>query len=158
MRVDPNSPRATLTKRQQQVLDRLERGQPVKKIAKDVGISRAAVYQHIERLRRQGALAETYTPSGQPPRRAEAVGSGPAPGTAPRESRLPELRRLAREGGGAPEYAAAIEGAIASADAVALGYELGRLDATGEPGLPLELVESALKRLSVLSDGDGDAK
>jgi hypothetical protein len=159
MRVDPNSPHATLTKRQQQVLDRLERGQPVKKIAKDVGISRAAVYQHIERLRRQGALAETYTPSGQPPRRAEVAGSaGPAAGTAPRESRLPELRRLAREGGGAPEYAAAIEGAIASSDAVALGYELGRLDATGESGLPLELVESALRRLSVLSDGDGDAK
>ena len=51
-----------------------------KEIASDIGVSRNAVYQHIERLRRQGALAETYTPSGQPPRRVD-VGSGrPAPG------------------------------------------------------------------------------
>ncbi|MGH2986928.1 MAG: LuxR C-terminal-related transcriptional regulator, partial [Solirubrobacterales bacterium] len=75
MHVDPNSPRAELTKRQQEVLERLERGENVKQIATDIGVSRTAVYQHIERLRRQGALAETYTPSGQPPRRAELVGS-----------------------------------------------------------------------------------
>ena len=160
MHVDPNSPHATLTKRQHQVLERLERGQPVKKIAKDVGISRAAVYQHIERLRRQGALAESYTPSGQPPRRALETGAAVAlgPTTAPRESALAELRRLAREGGVEAEYAAAIEGAIASADAVALGYELGRLDASGEAGLPRELVESALKRLSVLPASGSEPK
>jgi DNA-binding transcriptional ArsR family regulator len=152
MQVDPNSPRASLTKRQEEVLERLAQGQAVKRIAHDIGISRAAVYQHIERLRRQGALAETYTPSGQPPRRApDTVGVAvPAAGTAPRESGLADLRRLAREGGDEAAYASAIERAIASADAVALAYELGRLDALGAAGLPAELVESALRRLSAL--------
>ena len=160
MQVDPNSPRATLTKRQREVLERLERGMPVKRIAHDLGVTRAGVYQHIERLRRQGALAETYTPSGQPPRRATpAAGAAvPAPGVAPRESALKELRRLAREGGDQAAYAAAIGGAIASADAVGLAYELGRLDARGDSGLPLELVESALRRLSVLSSSERDEK
>ena len=78
MHVDPNSPSAQLTKRQQEVLDRLEQGLGAKQIATDIGVSRNAVYQHIERLRRQGALAESYTPSGQPPRRIE-VGSAAAP-------------------------------------------------------------------------------
>jgi DNA-binding CsgD family transcriptional regulator len=156
MHVDPNSPRAELTKRQREVLERLERGQGVKQIARDIGVSRAAVYQHIERLRRQGALAETYTPSGQPPRRpaAELGAAIPAAGVAPRKSALATLRRLAREGGEDADYAAAIEGAIASADAVGLAYELGRLDAEGQTGLPLELVESALRRLSVLPSGE----
>jgi DNA-binding CsgD family transcriptional regulator len=155
MHVDPNSPRETLTKRQRQVLERLERGETVKRIARDIGISRAAVYQHVERLRRQGAVAETYTPSGQPPRRSpDAAPAGMA--TAPRESNIGELRRLAAEGGGQAGYAAAIEGAIASADAVALAYELGRLDASGDSGLPFELVESALRRLSVLPSGGQD--
>ncbi len=98
MHVDPNSPRAELTKRQQEVLERLERGDNVKQIATDIGVSRNAVYQHIERLRRQGALAETYTPSGQPPRRAEASASvaiAPAP-VAPRASAVARLRELAR--------------------------------------------------------------
>jgi DNA-binding CsgD family transcriptional regulator len=161
MHVDPNSPRTSLTKRQQEVLERLERGQGVKQISRDIGVSRAAVYQHIERLRRQGALAETYTPSGQPPRRAPDQGAAAAlpAAVAPRDSVLSELRRLAREGGAEAEYATAIEGAIASADAVALAYELGRLDALGhQAGLPLELVESALRRLSVLPSSDHDEK
>ena len=153
MHVDPNSPRARLTKRQQEVLERLERGQGAKQIATDIGVSRNAVYQHIERLRRRGALAETYTPSGQPPRRAAEVGGAPpAPATiAPRESGLAELRRLAladTEHG--PDYARAIEAAIAAGDAVGLAYELGRLDAHEQGGLPIDLVESALRRLSVL--------
>ena len=152
MHVDPNSPRAVLTKRQQEVLERLDRGQGAKRIATDVGISRNAVYQTIERLRRQGALPESYTPSGQPPRRQLAGGGSVAPAsTAPRESALGKLRELA--GGGDPgdaAYAATIEGAISGGDAVGLAYELGRLDARGESGLPLELVESALRRLSVL--------
>ena len=58
-----------LTKRQREVLERLEQGFGVKEIANDLGVTRNAVYQHVERLRRQGALAESYTPSGQPPRR-----------------------------------------------------------------------------------------
>ncbi|HEY8000500.1 MAG: LuxR C-terminal-related transcriptional regulator [Vicinamibacteria bacterium] len=160
MQVDPNSPTARLTKRQQEVLDRLERGMGAKQIARDIGVSRNAVYQHIERLRRQGALAESYTPSGQPPRRVEAGAVALAPATAPRESALARLRELAHSGAAPsePEYAQAIEGAIASGDAVGLAYELGRLDAHGATGLPLDLVESALRRLSVLPAGDGGGK
>ncbi len=162
MRVDPNSPTAELTKRQMEVLDRLERGDGVKQIATDIGISRTAVYQHIERLRRQGALAESYTPSGQPPRRsptptAGSAAFGPGP-TAPRESAIGELRRLAAVGEAeGTAYAAAIEGAIAGADAVGLAYELGRLDAAGEHGLGRDLVESALRRLSVIGAADGES-
>jgi transposase-like protein len=153
--------RDPLTKRQREVLERLEQGYNVKQISRDIGVTRAAVYQHIERLRRHGALAETYTPSGQPPRRAPEVGSGaPAPtGLAPRDSALRRLRELARSGeedGSA--YAEAIESAIASADAVGLAYELGRLDALGETGLSLNLVESALRRLSVLDPVSADAR
>ena len=143
-----------LTKRQREVLERLEQGYRVKQIARDLGVTRAAVYQHIDRLRRQGALAETYTPSGQRARGASvAAGAplGPAP-LAPRESVLAKLRELAADGGAGAgaEYAAAIEAAIATADAVGLAYELGRLDALGESGLSLELIESALRRLSAL--------
>jgi transposase-like protein len=142
-----------LTKRQREVLERLEQGYGAKQIAHDLGVTRNAVYQHIERLRRQGALAETYTPSGQPPRGAAVVGNvtlGPA-AVAPRESVLARLRELAPEGS---EYANAIETAIATGDAVGLAYELGRLDARGESGLTVDLVESALRRLSVLPGVD----
>lgn len=159
MHVDPNSPHAELTKRQQEVLERLERGQGAKQIATDIGISRNAVYGHIERLRRQGALAETYTPSGQPPRRPLVGAAGPVAGlTAPRESAVAELRRFALSGAtDGPDYARAIEGAIAGGDAVGLAYELGRLDAGGGAGLAADLIESALCRLSVLpSDEDRD--
>ena len=149
----PDQPAGGLTKRQREVLERLELGMGAKQIATDIGISRNAVYQTIERLRRQGALAETYTPSGQPPRRQPAVGAvalAPA-AAAPRDSALARLRELALAGGGdESSYAAAIEGAIASGDAVGLAYELGRLDASGASGLPIELVESALRRLSVM--------
>jgi DNA-binding CsgD family transcriptional regulator len=160
MHVDPNSPRAELTKRQQEVLERLERGMGAKQIAHDIGVSRNAVYQHIERLRRQGALAESYTPSGQPPRRVEVGAVALAPSAPPRESVLAHLRELARGGAGAdgPEYAQAIEAAIASGDAVGLAYELGRLDARGETGLPSDLVEAALRRLSVLPVSDNGGK
>jgi DNA-binding CsgD family transcriptional regulator len=156
--VDPNSPRAELTKRQQEVLERLQQGQGVKQIATDIGVSRTAVYQHIERLRRQGALAETYTPSGQPPRRAELAGGAPvAAPVAPRESALGRLRELALAGDSeGPVYAEAIEAAIAAGDAVGLAYELGRLDTLGDRGLPAELVESALRRLSVLPSDAGE--
>ena len=160
MHGDPNTPRTTLTKRQLEVLDRLEHGQRVKKIAADIGISRAAVYQHIERLRRQGALAETYTPSGQPPRRIDAGALRGAPAAvAPRDSAVGELRRMAAaDSAGGPEYAETIGIAIATADAVGLAYELGRLDALGEQGLPRDLVESALRRLSVLPSDEGSEK
>ena len=153
MHVDPNSPTATLTKRQLEVLDRLEQGVPVKRIAADIGVSRNAVYQTIDRLRRQGALPEAYTPSGQPPRRVPEVGAaafGPAT-IAPRESSLAEMRRHAAAGeGDTAGYAALIEQAIATGDVAVLAYELGRLDAGAADGLPAELVHSALRRLGVL--------
>ena len=92
----PTPPHATLTKRQQEVLDRLEQGMGAQEIARDIGVSRNAVYQHIERLRRQGALAETYTPSGQPPRALEwGSAAWRCRGRAPRESALARLRELA---------------------------------------------------------------
>jgi predicted ArsR family transcriptional regulator len=143
-----------LTKRQREVLERLEQGFGVKEIARDLGVTRNAVYQHVERLRRQGALAESYTPSGQPPRRAiEAGGAHHASGLAPRESRLERVRELAAAGvdPAGREYAEAIGEAIASADVAALAYELGRLDAARGSVFARELVESALNRLSVLS-------
>ena len=142
-----------LTKRQREVLERLEQGFGAKQIARDLGVTRNAVYQHIDRLRRQGALAETYTPSGQPPRGAAVVGNvalGPA-AVAPRESVLARLRELTPE---ASDYASTIESAIATGDAVGLAYELGRLDARGDSGLTVDLVESALRRLSVLPGVD----
>jgi transposase len=151
-----------LTKRQREVLERLEQGYGAKQIAHDLGVTRNAVYQHIERLRRQGALAETYTPSGQPPRAVNPVGSAaPTPAAvAPRESVLATLRELNSSGQAdeGAEYAGAIESAIATGDAVGLAYELGRLDASGRTGLAVDLVVSALRRLSVLPsvDGSGD--
>ena len=69
-----------LTKRQHEILERLEEAMPVKKIAKDLGVSRNAVYLQIERLRAKGVLPPDYTPSGQPPRtrpRAAPAEAGP---------------------------------------------------------------------------------
>jgi hypothetical protein len=157
----PQEPAGGLTKRQREVLERLELGYGAKQIATDIGVSRNAVYQTIERLRRHGALAQSYTPSGQPPRRPDTLGAVAfAPSVAPpRESAMARLRELAAEGTDpGPEYASAIEGAIAAGDAVGLAYELGRLDARGESGLPLDLVESALRRLSVLPPFDDGQK
>ena len=154
MHVDPNSPRAERTKRQQEVLDRLRMGLGAKQIATDIGVSRNAVYQHIERLRRDGALAPSYTPSGQPPRKALPLGHAApaAAGISPRDSSLGRLRELAIAEGAAAErgYAEALEAAIASGDATALAYELGRLDAGDEADLPREMVEAALRRLGAL--------
>ena len=145
-----------LTKRQREVLERLEQGFAVKQIANDLGVTRNAVYQHVERLRRQGALSESYTPSGQPPRRALETGSVSLAQTlAPRESGLSRLRELAAAGAdpAGREYAEAIGEAIAAGDVAGLAYELGRLDALGEAEFAADLVESALRRLSVLSTG-----
>jgi hypothetical protein len=130
-------------------------GMPVKKIATDVGVSRNAVYQTIDRLRRQGALPETYTPSGQPPRRLPAgppsTGSAFGPTTlAPQRSRLARLRELAGDRADEVARAEAIEAAIASSDAVALAYELGRADEAGRDDMAGRLAEAALRRLGAL--------
>jgi Bacterial regulatory proteins, luxR family len=152
-----------LTKRQHEILERLEQGMAVKQIATDLGVSRNAVYLQIERLRNQGILPAGYTPSGQPPRAplpaaipglnlgaavpAPGFGGGPPPG---HRSRLAELRRPARDAMPAGEYARVIEAAAARGDAVTLAYELGRLDATEAEELATGLVESALERLGLL--------
>jgi DNA-binding CsgD family transcriptional regulator len=148
--------RPGLTKRQTEVLERLEQRMPVKKIAKDIGVTRAAVYQTIERLRRAGAVPDTYTPSGQPAtdRGELPVGAAVAlgPPLAPRESRLGELRELGPRDREGAAYAELIEAAIARGDVPALAYELGRADAAGESGLARELAEAALRRLGALPD------
>jgi transposase-like protein len=152
--------RPGLTKRQTEVLERLEQGYQVRQIARDMGVTRNAVYQHIDRLRGLGALPEAFTASGQPPRQGEAVPVGSvslgAPALAPRESRLAGLRELARGGADEGAYAAAIEAAISSGDVPALAYELGRADAEGRDDLPRKLAEAALRRLAVL-DPDRDS-
>jgi hypothetical protein len=152
-----------LTKRQREILERLEQAMPVKKIAKDLGVSRNAVYLQIERLRAKGVLPAGFTPSGQPPRSVppspfpglELGAAVPAPGFsgAPLpgyRSELSELRRPAAAQLSAGEYARVIEAAAARGDAVALSAELGRLDATEAEELATGLVESALERLGLL--------
>jgi hypothetical protein len=152
-----------LTKRQHEILERLEQDMPVKQIATDLGVSRNAVYLQIERLRNQGVLPAGYTPSGQPPRTpapspmrglelgaavpAPGFGGGPLPGF---RSELAELRRDAGKDLPTGEYARTIEAAAARGDVVALAYELGRLDATEAEELATGVVESALERLRVL--------
>jgi len=150
--------REGLTKRQTEVLERLEQGYPVKKIAHDIGVTRNAVYQTIDRLRRAGALPEAYTPSGQgeePAKGELPVGSAVALGSAlaPRESRLTELRGLEAGAREDAAYAELIESAIARSDVAALAYELGRADEASRAGLPKELVEAALRRLGVVPGG-----
>jgi hypothetical protein len=145
--------REGLTKRQTEVLERLEMGLPVKQIATDIGVSRAAVYQTIERLRRSGALPEAYTPSGQPAgahAQIEEEGRTALPPLAPRESGLADLRDLGPADRAGSGYAELIEAAIAGADVPALAYELGRADAGGVTDLSKELVEAALRRLGVI--------
>jgi DNA-binding transcriptional MocR family regulator len=152
-----------LTKRQHEILERLEQAMPVKKIAKDLGVSRNAVYLQIERLRAKGILPAGFTPSGQPPRSvaptpfhglelgaavpAPGFSGGPLPGC---RSELADLRRAADAQMPASDYARLIEAAAARGDAVALAYELGRLDATVAEELATGLVESALERLGLL--------
>lgn len=157
----------TLTKRQHEILERLEQSMPVKQIATDLGVSRNAVYLQIERLRSRGVLPPGYTPSGQPPRTqppspmpglelgaavpAPGFGGGPPPGF---RSELAALRRPAADATPPGEYARVIEAAAARGDAVALAYELGRLDATEAEELATGIVESALERLGLLPVAD----
>jgi DNA-binding CsgD family transcriptional regulator len=143
-----------LTKRQAEVLERLELGFPVKKIATDIGVSRNAVYQTIERLRRAGAVPDAYTPSGQPPRRELEAGAAPQP-LAPRESRLTALRDLGDAGDSDPAYLELIEAAIAAGDAPALAYVVGRADGGGGDDVTAGLAEAALRRLGVIDAGAG---
>src|SRR5215211_130986 len=137
------------TKRQQEVLERLQSGAPVKKIARDLGVTRNAVYQTIDRLRLQGAVPAGFTASGQPPRgRVELL---PGAHTA---SRLAELRELEDEASSSARYAELVEAAIADGDLAALAYELGRLDAGGRGEVPATLIEAALRRRGAIASGE----
>ena len=141
---------ANRTKRQQEVLERLQDGAPVKQIATDLGVTRNAVYATIDRLRLQGAVPADFTPSGQLPRgRVEFLGRSAA------SPRLAELRDLEDEAESSERYAELIESAIADGDVAALAYELGRLDAGGRGEVPAKLIEATLRRHGVLPGGAG---
>lgn len=57
-----------LTDRQREIKDRLEGGMGAREIAQELGITRNAVYQQIQRMRKNGSLEPDYTPTGQPVR------------------------------------------------------------------------------------------
>jgi hypothetical protein len=135
------------TKRQQEVLERLEEGMPVQKIATDLGVTRNAVYQVIDRLRLQGAVPHDFTASGQLQRGTAELLPGPAT-----PSRLPELRELEDEAETSDRYAELVEAALAHNDVAALAYELGRLDAGGRGEVPAKLIEAALRRRGAIPD------
>lgn len=137
---------AERTKRQQEVLERLDSGASVKQIATDLGVSRNAVYQTIDRLRLRGAVPADFTASGYLPRgRAEFLSAPAGP------SRVAELRQLEDEAESSDRYAELVEAAIADGDVAALAYELGRLDAGGRGEVPAKLIEAALRRRGVIA-------
>ena len=155
-----------LSKRQREILERLEQAMPVKQIATDLGVSRNAVYMQIERLKRDGVLPAGFTPSGQPPRAplpqpmglelgsavpTPGFGAGPLPGY---RSELADNRRAAGAELPAAEYARLIEAATARGDVALLAYELGRLDSTPAEELATGMVEAALERLAILRAGN----
>lgn len=57
-----------LTERQREIKKLLIKGMGAREIAEELGITRNAVYQQIQRLRRNGELDPGFTPTGQPPR------------------------------------------------------------------------------------------
>lgn len=59
-----------LTDRQREIKERLDRGMTAPAIAKDLDISRNAVYQQIQRMRRNGTMPPDFTPTGVPVREA----------------------------------------------------------------------------------------
>lgn len=57
-----------LTDRQREIKELLDQGLGAREIGDELGISRNAVYQQIQRMRKHGNLSAQYTPSGQAPR------------------------------------------------------------------------------------------
>lgn len=57
-----------MTDRQREIKQLLDRGKQAREIGVEMGISRNAVYQQIQRMRRNGVLPSSYTPSGVAPR------------------------------------------------------------------------------------------
>lgn len=62
-----------LTERQREIKDRLDQGMGAREIAEDLGVTRNAVYQQIQRLRGYGELEADFTPTGQPLRETGAT-------------------------------------------------------------------------------------
>lgn len=65
---------ARLTPRQREIKERLDKGMQAREIAKDLGITRNAIYQAIQRGRRDGWLPPDYTPTGLPMRQLRTPG------------------------------------------------------------------------------------
>ena len=59
-----------LTDRQREIKELLDQNLGAREIAEELGISRNAVYQQLQRLRNAGALPPGFTPTGAPPREA----------------------------------------------------------------------------------------
>lgn len=80
-----------LTDRQREIKELLDKGWGARDIGEELGISRNAVYQQIQRMRKHGNLSAQYTPSGQPPRE-------PRPGEDVLRSLVPTLHESADGG------------------------------------------------------------
>jgi DNA-binding transcriptional regulator LsrR (DeoR family) len=65
---------AGMTARQREIKRLLDDGLGAVEIAEKLGITRNAVYQQIQALRRKGEVASDFTPTGQPPREVRAHG------------------------------------------------------------------------------------
>lgn len=94
-----------LTDRQEAIKELIDKGLSAREIAGKLNISRNAVYQQISALKKKGALAPGFTPSGEtriPPRRdADADGAAHAEqvlryvtGAAPDQSQAPALEAI----------------------------------------------------------------
>ncbi len=57
-----------MTTRQREIKERLDRGMGAREIANELGITRNAVYQQIQRMRKHGVVERDFTPTGQAPR------------------------------------------------------------------------------------------
>jgi len=64
-----------ITASQQAIKDRLDQGKQAREIANELGITRNAVYQQIQRMRRNGVLDADYTPTGVPVREINRQGA-----------------------------------------------------------------------------------
>lgn len=82
-----------LTARQREIKELLDQGMGAREIAKKLGITRNAVYQQIQALRRLGAIAPDFTPTGQPLRELGAPKQRIDLTLVPQSDLLAELRR-----------------------------------------------------------------
>jgi hypothetical protein len=62
-----------MTKRQREIKALLENGMGALAISEELGITRNAVYQQIQRMRNHGSLPTDFTPTGTPPRETRPV-------------------------------------------------------------------------------------